>query len=162
LSVQNNSLAIHKYICTYCSKEFYEFRSIVIFESKLLWNEPIWKTLRKLEIFQCKVFKTLQLKCAYDFPRISWFWNILWCLQIYQKKPNEIFFTDFCSTLDSGTTVAPPLKNFRTIILVLFCINLGIAVTLDFFFFQNFSKINKRSPTFILESRVVLKGQIVS
>ena len=61
-----------------------------------------------------------------------------------------------------GITVAPPLKKFHIMILVLFSINLGIAIIFQFFFLQNFSKINKRSPTFILESRVVLKGQIIS
>ena len=63
------------------------------------------------------------------------------------------------STLDSGInvapgiTVAPPLKIFHIMILILFYINLGIAV-IFFFFLQIFSKINKRSPMFILESRV--------
>ena len=63
-------------------------------------------------------------------------------------------------TLDSGInvapgiTVAPPLKNFHITILILFYINLGIAVIFDFIFIQNFSKINKRTPKFILESRV--------
>ena len=64
-------------------------------------------------------------------------------------------------TLDSGTDVAPRinvaplLKNFLIMILILFYINLGIAVIFDFMF----SKINKRTPTFIPESRVILKMQ---
>ena len=58
-------------------------------------------------------------------------------------------------TLDSGITVVPPpLKNFHITILLLFYINLGIAV-IFFSFLQKFSKINKRSPMFIQESRVV-------
>ena len=63
----------------------------------------------------------------------------------------------FLCTLDSGInvapgiTVAPPLKNFHIMILILFYINLGIAVIFDFFLS---SKINKRTPMFIPESRV--------
>ena len=62
-------------------------------------------------------------------------------------------------TLDSGInvapgiTVAPPLRNFHIMILILLYINLGIAV-IFIFFSSKFSKINKRSPMFILESRV--------
>ena len=41
-------------------------------------------------------------------------------------------------------------------ILILFYTNLGIAIIFDFFCLQNFSKINKRTPTFIPESRVLL------
>jgi hypothetical protein len=44
-------------------------------------------------------------------------------------------------------TVAPLLKNGN---LMLFYINLGIAVISKFFLLQNFSKINKRSSMFIL------------
>ena len=58
-------------------------------------------------------------------------------------------------TLDSEINVAPPLKNFHITILTLFYINLGIAVIFDFIFSSIFfSKINKRTPTFIPESRV--------
>ena len=55
------------------------------------------------------------------------------------------------STLDSGInvapgiTVAPPLKKFHIMILVLFSINLGIAIIFQFFFLQIFSKIIKRT-----------------
>ena len=55
--------------------------------------------------------------------------------------------TFFRPTLDSGInippglTVAPPLKNFQITILILFYINLGIAVILNFLSLQNFSKI---------------------
>ena len=65
------------------------------------------------------------------------------------------------STLDSGINVAPgitvdpPLKKFHIMILVLFYINLGIAIIFDFFCLQNFSKINKRTPTFIPESTLI-------
>ena len=68
---------------------------------------------------------------------------------------------DSSTTLDSGIdvapgiNVAPPLKKFHTMILILFYINLGIAVIFICFFLQNFSKINKRSPTFIPESRAM-------
>ena len=51
-------------------------------------------------------------------------------------------------------TVAPPLKIFHTMILILFYINLGIAVIFYLFFLKMFSKINKRTPMFIPESRV--------
>ena len=53
-----------------------------------------------------------------------------------------------------GITVAPPLKNFHIMILILFYTNLGIAIIFELFCLQNFSKINKRTPTFIPESRV--------
>ena len=57
---------------------------------------------------------------------------------------NEVFFRDydlflFTLTIDSGInvppgiTVAPPLKNFYITILILFYINLGIAVIFKFF-----------------------------
>ena len=49
---------------------------------------------------------------------------------------------------------SPPLKNFHIMILILFYTNLGIAIIFDFFCLRNFSKINKRNPTFIPESRV--------
>ena len=52
-------------------------------------------------------------------------------------------------------TVAPPLNIFHTMILILFYINLGIAVIFYLFFLQKFSKNNKRSPMFIPESRVL-------
>ena len=64
-------------------------------------------------------------------------------------------------TLDSGInvppeiTVAPPLKNFYITILILFYINLGIAVIFKFFCLQKFSKINKHTPMFIPKSRVL-------
>ena len=52
------------------------------------------------------------------------------------------------NTLDSGInvapgiTVAPPLKNFHIMILILFYINLGIAVIFDLiFFFKFFQKL---------------------
>ena len=63
-----------------------------------------------------------------------------------------LFNSHFSATLDSGIdvapgiTVAPPPKNFHITILILFYINLGIAVI---------KKINKRTPLFIPESRVV-------
>ena len=53
------------------------------------------------------------------------------------------------STLESGIDVAPPLKIFNITILILFYINLGTAVIFKLIFLQNFSKINKRTPTFI-------------
>ena len=71
----------------------------------------------------------------------------------------ECFRTNLV-TLDSGInippgiTVAPPLRNFYITILILFYINLGIAVIFLFFCLQKFSKINKRTPMFIPESRV--------
>ena len=49
-----------------------------------------------------------------------------------QNGPNDRLFQPY--TLDSGIdvapgiTVAPPLKNFHIMILILFYINLGIAV----------------------------------
>ena len=49
-------------------------------------------------------------------------------------------------TLDSGInvppgiTVAPPLKNFYITILILFYINLGIAVIFNFFLSSKFFK----------------------
>ena len=49
-------------------------------------------------------------------------------------------------TLDSGInvapgiTVAPPLKNFHIMILILFYINLGIAIIFDFFLSSKFFK----------------------
>ena len=58
-------------------------------------------------------------------------------------------------TLDSGISVAPvitvalPLKNLHIMILILFYTNLGIAIIFEK------SKINKRTPTFIPESRVL-------
>ena len=63
-------------------------------------------------------------------------------------------------TLDSGIdgppgiNVAPPLKKFHIIILIHFYINQGIAAIFKFFFLFFFPKINKRSPTFIPDSRV--------
>ena len=39
----------------------------------------------------------------------------------------------YSPTLDSGINVAPPLENFYITILILFYINLGIAVIFDFF-----------------------------
>ena len=53
-----------------------------------------------------------------------------------------------------GMTVAPPLKNFHIMIVILFSINLGIEVIFYLFFLQNFSEINNPSPMFIPESRV--------
>ena len=49
-------------------------------------------------------------------------------------------------TLDSGINVAPgitidSLKNLHIMILVLFYINLGIALVFDFFFFKIFQKL---------------------
>ena len=44
---------------------------------------------------------------------------------------------------------SPQLKKFHITSLLLFYINLGIAVIFYFFFLQNFSKINKRSSMFI-------------
>ena len=64
------------------------------------------------------------------------------------------------TTLDSGIdvppgiNVAPPLKNFHIIILIHFYIKQGIVVIFQFFFPNFFSKINKRTPMFIPESRV--------
>jgi hypothetical protein len=63
-----------------------------------------------------------------------------------------------CYTLDSGINVAPGITIL--IILILFYINLGIAVIFKFFFLQNVSKINKRSPMFIPESRVIPQSDI--
>ena len=53
---------------------------------------------------------------------------------------------------------SPPLKNFHIMILTLFYINLGILV-IFFLILQKFSLINKRTPIFIPESRVLNQGQ---
>ena len=66
-------------------------------------------------------------------------------------------------TLDSGIdvspwiNVAPLLKYFNIRILIHFYIKQGIAVIFHFFSFIFFSKIIKRTPMFIPESRVELK-----
>ena len=58
-------------------------------------------------------------------------------------------------TLESGIDVAlPPPKNFNLRILNHFYINQGNAVIFHIFSFIFFSKINKRSPRFILDSKV--------
>ena len=73
-----------------------------------------------------------------------------------QDGGRVIIFKYHLSTLESGIDVAPginvvlPLKNFHIRILIHFFINQGIAVIFSFFF----SKINKRNPMFIPESRV--------
>ena len=54
--------------------------------------------------------------------------------------------TDTPPTLDSGInvapgiTVAPTLKNFHIMILILFYTNLGIAIIFDFFLSSKFFK----------------------
>ena len=59
------------------------------------------------------------------------------CLHLFPHKGYWIFTNMY--TLDSeinvppGITVAPPLKNFYITILILFYINLGIAVIFKFF-----------------------------
>ena len=79
---------------------------------------------------------------------------------LYEELQAVFYQTIDVCTLDSEInvapeiTIAPPLKNFYITILILFYTNLGIAIIFDFFCLQNFSKINKRTPTFIPESRV--------
>ena len=100
---------------------------------------------------------------------VSNYWRIVFWIERSRKKSVEMWKklwrfkrTDWFSltTLDSGInvppgiTVAPPLKIFYITILILFYINLGIAVIFNFFCPQTFSKINKRTPMFILESKV--------
>ena len=81
-------------------------------------------------------------------------------IKVNCTKIVDQFTSPLSCTLDSGInvphgiTVAPPLKNFHITILILFYINLGIAVIFEKNHLQNFSKINKRTPMFILESRV--------
>ena len=55
-----------------------------------------------------------------------------------------------------GITVAPPLKKFHIRILIHFYINQGIAAIFQKKKYLNFLKINKRSPTFIPESKVLV------
>ena len=45
-----------------------------------------------------------------------------------------------------GITVAPPLKKFHITILILFYINLGIAIIFNFFFFKIFQKLISVPP----------------
>ena len=53
-----------------------------------------------------------------------------------------------------GIIVAPSYENFYIMILLLFYINLGIAVIFKFFFLRNFSKINNSRATTIQEVKV--------
>ena len=53
-----------------------------------------------------------------------------------------------------GIIVAPSYENFYIMILLLFYINLGIAVIFQIFFLENFSKINNSMATTIQEVRV--------
>ena len=72
----------------------------------------------------------------------------------------------YLCTLDSGIVVAPGIivapsyENFYIMILLLFYINLGIAVIFQFFFLRNFSKINNSRATTIQEVRVHTLSQI--
>ena len=84
-----------------------------------------------------------------------------------QKESNTYIWTyqgewrkNLC-TLDSGInvasgiTIASPLKKNHITSLILFYINLGIDCGhFKFFLTKIFPKINKRSPMFILKSRV--------
>ena len=70
------------------------------------------------------------------------------CTSSKKRIQNEKVFRKVSCTLDSGInvppgiTVAPPLKNFYITILILFYINLGIAVIYEFFFvFKIFQKL---------------------
>ena len=67
--------------------------------------------------------------------------NLIWdaqCTLAHKKKPKI--------TLDSGInvapgiTVAPPLKKFHIMILILFYTNLGIAIIFEFFLSSKFFK----------------------
>ena len=54
-----------------------------------------------------------------------------------------------------------PWNEFHIMILLLFYINLDIVVIFYFYFLQNFSKIDKRSPMSIPESRVVTVQRMI-
>ena len=69
--------------------------------------------------------------------------------------------SSFDIILESGIDVAPgikvalPLKDFNMRILIHFYTNQDIAVMFLFFSLYSFSKINKRTPTLIPDSRVL-------
>ena len=98
------------------------------FCQKLLWLKSLLKTTLWGQMFW----------------HLKWLWSETYCIVLYHysafsKIFLDILFAGRSYTLDSGInvppgiTVAPPLKNFYITILILFYINLGIAVIFKFF-----------------------------
>ena len=77
------------------------------------------------------------------------FWNRIWDLGWFWPVGQ---FESWISCTYSRAL--PPPKNFNLRILNHFYINQGNAVIFHIFFLHFFSKINKRSPRFILDSKV--------
>ena len=83
---------------------------------------------------------------------------VRWYVQDEKIKPYTIiraYTLDSWIVVAPGIMVAPSYENFYTMILLLFYINLGIAVIFQFFFLRNFSKINNSRATTIQEVRVI-------
>ena len=65
---------------------------------------------------------------------------------LYEELQSVFYQTIDVCTLDSGInvapgiTVAPPLKIFHIMILILFYINLGVAIIFEFFLSSKFFK----------------------
>ena len=100
-------------------------------------NFRVWSNSFKLESFHF-FFRMMYKYGSHD-------WNISWKSVLLLQK----FYFWYCQinpTLDSGInvahgiTVAPPLKNFHIMILILFYTNLGIAIIFEFFLSSKFFK----------------------
>ena len=110
-----------------------------------LWSLEQWKNLCKNKLFYWIANPTTQITS--NSPKEEE--NIL--DKIGLKLGCWIYYCKYY-TQDSeinvahGMTVAPPLKNFHIMIVILFSINLGIEVIFYLFFLQNFSEINNLSP----------------
>jgi len=72
-----------------------------------------------------------------QIPKIFTIHN--WTL-IFRVNCTEFITLDSGINVPPGITVAPPLKNFYITILILFYINLGIAVIFKFFLSSKFFK----------------------
>ena len=87
----------------------------------------------------------------------DWVFKISKIIQNFDYKyisEHVLLCTQNCHLKTNSTHCAPPHKKFHIRILIHFYINQGIAVIFQFIFLQNFSKMNKRKPTFIPDSRV--------